>query len=115
MCSSDLIIDGQVVELATGMHPREAVSIETDPTHVTLYPGVEKTVHLQLRNYQEQDMEAMVSLAPPPGLEVDWTEQQITVPGKSWAGAPLTLRADTGGVYELQAVASFPGGRARGG
>jgi len=106
-----LIVNGQVVELATGMHPREAVTIETDPTHVTLYPGVEKTVHLQLRNYQEQDMETTVSLAPPPGLEVDWTKQQITVPGKSWAGAPLTLRADAGGVYELQAVASFPGGR----
>ena len=106
-----LIVDSQVIELATGMHPREAVTVETDPHHITLYPGVAKTVHLQLRNYQEQDMEATISLAPPPGLEVDWSEQQITVPGKSWAGAPLTVRADAGGVYELQAVASFPGGR----
>jgi len=106
-----LIIDGQVVELATGMRPREAVTIETDPYHVTLYPGVPKTVHLQLRNYQEQAIEAAISLAPPPGLDVDWAEREIVVPAKSWAGAPLTLRADTGGVYDLHAVASFPGGR----
>jgi RimJ/RimL family protein N-acetyltransferase len=106
-----LIIDGEVVELATGMRPRAAVTIETEPRHVTVFPDVCKTVHLQLRNYQEDAIEAAISLAPPPGLEVDWTERTITVPGKSYAGAPVALRAARGGVYDLQATAYFPGGK----
>lgn len=106
-----LIIDGEIVELATGMRPRAAVTIETDPKYVTLFPGVEKTVHLQLRNYQQEAIEATIALAPAPGLEVDWTERTIVVPGKSYAGAPIALRATTGGVYDLHATAHFQEGR----
>ena len=104
-----LIIDGEVVELATGMRPREAVVIETEPRYVTLYPGVEKTVHLQLRNYQPDEIEATVALVAAPGLKVDWAERSVTVPGKSYAGAPVTLQAATGGVYVLQATAYLKG------
>jgi RimJ/RimL family protein N-acetyltransferase len=106
-----LIIDGEVVELATGMRPRAAVVVETEPKYVTLYPGVEKTVHLQLRNYQPDAVEATVALVPAPGLEVDWTERSVIVPGKSYAGAPVTLRATAGGVYVLQATAYLNGHR----
>ena len=108
-----LIVGGEVVELATGMRPRAAVRIETDPKYVALYPGVPKTVHLQLRNDQPHEIEATLALAPPPGLEVDWTERAIVVPGKGYAGAPLTLCAAAGGVYDLQATAHFPGGQTR--
>ncbi|HUT20701.1 MAG TPA: GNAT family N-acetyltransferase, partial [Anaerolineae bacterium] len=108
-----LIVDGEVVELATGMRPRAAVSVETEPKYVTLYPGVGKTVHLQLRNYQPEEIEATIALAPAPGLEVDWTERTIVVPGKSYAGAPVTLRAAAGGVYDLQATAHLTGVKAR--
>jgi RimJ/RimL family protein N-acetyltransferase len=106
-----LIVDGEVVELATGMRPRAAVAIETDPKYVTLFPGVEKKVHLQLRNYQADEIEATIALAPAPGLEVDWTERTIAVPGKSYAGAPIALRATQEGVYELRATAYFQGGK----
>jgi len=106
-----LIVDGELVELATGMRPRAAVTVETDPRYVTLYPGVRKTVHLQLHNYQPDPIEVTISLAPSPGLETDWTEHTIAVPGKGDAGAPITLRAAAGGVYDLHATAHFAGGQ----
>jgi ribosomal protein S18 acetylase RimI-like enzyme len=106
-----LIVDGEVVELATGMRPRAAVTVETEPRYVTLYPGVAKTVHPQLRNYQPDEIEATIALTPAPGLEVDWTERTVAVPGKSYAGASVSLRAAAGGVYDLQATAHFAAGK----
>jgi len=100
-----------VVELATGMRPRAAVTVETEPKYVTLCPGVGKTVHLQLRNYQPDEIEATIALVPAPGLEVDWTERTIVVPGRSYAGAPIALRAAAGGVYDLQATAHITAGK----
>ncbi len=108
-----LIVDGEVIELATGMRPRAAVRIETEPKYVTLYPAVPKTVHLQLRNDQPNAIEATIALAPAPGLTADWTERTIVVPGKSHAGTPVTLCAGIGGVYDLQATAHFSGGKTR--
>ncbi len=106
-----LIIDGQVIELATGLRPQPAVSIELAPKYVTLFPGVSKTVNLQLRSHLDREIEATVSLVPSPGLEANWSECKIDVPQKNWAGAPVTLRADQPGIYELQATVIFGDGR----
>ncbi|MBN1580515.1 MAG: GNAT family N-acetyltransferase, partial [Anaerolineae bacterium] len=101
------IIDGQVIELATGLRPQPAVSVELSPRYVTLFPGVSKHVYLQLRSYLDREIEATVSLSPMPGLEIDWTEKRIALPKKSFAGAPITLSAADGGVYEIQATVYF--------
>ncbi|MBN1934718.1 MAG: GNAT family N-acetyltransferase [Anaerolineae bacterium] len=106
-----LIIDGEVIELATGLRPQPAVSVELAPKYVTLFPGVSKAVNLQLRSYLDREIEATVSLAPSPGLEVDWTERKIGVPQKNWGGAPVMLTADKSGIYELQATVIFDEGR----
>ena len=100
-----LIIDGQVLELGTGLRPRPAISISTAPNHVSLFPGVSKTVQLQLRSYLRQEVQTTISLAPAPGLSTDWTENQVTIPAKSFAGVPVTLTATDGGVYPLYATA----------
>ena len=101
------IIDGEVIELATGLHPRPAISVELAPRYVTLFPGVAQNVHLQLHNYIKREITATVSIAPTPGLVTDWTQKQITVPKKGWAGAPITLSAAQGGVYEIQTTIHF--------
>jgi GNAT superfamily N-acetyltransferase len=106
-----LILDGEVLELGTGLRPQKAVAIETAPKYVTLFPGVSKTVHLQLHSHLDQDVEATISLAPPPGLATDWTERKIAIPAKSFAGLPVTLRAAESGVYPLRATAYFAGGK----
>jgi GNAT superfamily N-acetyltransferase len=106
-----LIIDGEVLELGTGLRPQPAVAVNTDPRYVTLFPGVPKTVHLQLRSHLREDAEASISLSPTPGLTVDWTESKIAIPSKSFAGIPVTLQAANGGVYPLHATVYFGDGK----
>jgi hypothetical protein len=106
-----LIIDGQVLELGTGVQPRPAVAVSTAPEHVTLLPGVDKTVHLQLRSYVKQNTTLTVSLAPSPGLATDWTEKQVEIEAKSFAALPVTLNAAQGGVFPLFATVFLPEGK----
>ena len=102
-----LIINGEVLELGTGLRPRPAVAISTAPGYVTLFPGVAKTVLLQMRSYLKEEVEATVSLAPAPGLSTDWTQNELTIPAKSFAALPVTLTAAHGGVYPLHATAYY--------
>lgn len=106
------ILDGQVLELGTGVRPQPAVAVETAPRHVTLFPCVSKTIHLQLRSHLDREIEATISLAPTPGLSTDWTERQVQIPAKSFAAVPVELTsAAEGGVYPLLATVYFEGGR----
>lgn len=104
------IIDGEVVELGTGFRPQKAVEVSLAPAYVTLFPGVAKTVHVQLQSHLKEDVEATVSLAPAPGLSTGWTEATISIPAKSYAALPVTLQANAGGVYPLLATVYFEGG-----
>jgi len=105
-----LIIDGEVLELGTGLRPQPAVAVETAPRHVTLFPGVPKTIHVQLRSHLKQDVEATVSLASAPGLTTNWSEHRISIPAKSFAAVPVTVQANSGGVYPLHATVYFADG-----
>ncbi|MDF1515438.1 MAG: GNAT family N-acetyltransferase, partial [Anaerolineae bacterium] len=104
-----LIIDGEVLELGTGLRPQPAVNVSTAPKHVSLMPGVEKTVNIQLHSYFEQACQVTVRLTAPEGLRTDWTETALDLPGKSWGGVPVKLSAGQAGVYPLQVVVTFDG------
>lgn len=105
------IIDGEVLELGTGLRPQKAVEVSTSPEHITLFPGVATTVYVQMHSHLAADVDATISLAPAPGLHIDRTEGSVTIPAKSFAALPVTLRADAGGVYPLVATVYFDGGQ----
>ncbi|MBN1641431.1 MAG: GNAT family N-acetyltransferase [Anaerolineae bacterium] len=105
-----LVLDGEVLELGTGLRPRPAIAVSTEPRYVTLFPGVPKRVHLAFRSHLPEEVEATVRLAPEAGLGLDWREQRVSVPGKGFAGASVTLSADKGGVYPLYVSFGLPGG-----
>jgi GNAT superfamily N-acetyltransferase len=106
-----LIVDGEVLELGTGLQARPPVEVSTSPHHVTVFPAVSKTVHLRLRSRLRHDVEATVSLASPSGLSLDHTAHAVSIPAKSFAAVPIELRADEGGVYPLSATIYFEGGK----
>ncbi len=101
------IIDGEVLELGTGLRPQPAVAVSMHPEYVTLSPGVAKKVSLQLKSYLREETTATVTVTPAPGLSVDWTSREVAVPAKSWAGAEITLNAQLGGVYPLYVTVGF--------
>jgi len=104
------IIDGEVLELGTGVRPQPAVAVSTHPEYVTLSPGVSKKVSLQLKSYLREEAVATVTVTPAPGLSVGWTSSQVTLPAKGWAGAEITLSAEAGGVYPLHVTVGFSEG-----
>ena len=103
---SVLVVDGQVVELGTGLQPRPAVEVSTWPRHITLTPDAPQTVRLQLRSRYPRDIEATISAAPSPDLRTDWRQQRLTIPAQSYAGCDLELRA-AAGVHRLPITLSF--------
>ncbi|HNT77263.1 MAG TPA: GNAT family N-acetyltransferase [Anaerolineae bacterium] len=107
------IIEGEVLELGTGMRPHKPIEISLAPEHVTLLPGVAKTVQLQLHSRLKRDVAATVTLTPAPGLSADWTERAVALSAQGYAGLPVTLRADAGGVCPLLATAAFEGSATR--
>jgi len=135
-----LVVNGQLVELGTGLRPQPAVVVTVAPSRAILCPGVEQTIRLQLRNALDKPVQATLSLVAPPGLHVSIegstqqipegqriqgehegcslppsggdvregeTEIPVHLPPYGHAGFPLTVRAESSGVYPLQAEVSF--------
>lgn len=98
---SVLVIDGQVLELATGFRPRTAIEVSTYPEYVTLLPGVAQTIQIQLRSHLKWDIEATMSVAPEKGLATDWTQQPVSLPAEGYGSLAVTLQTDAAGVFEL--------------
>ncbi len=99
--TSLLLVDGEVIELGTGLRPRAAVEVSTYPDQITLMPNVQQTVRLHLRSHVPQALTATLSLTPEAGLTSDWTEQRVTLNPEGEAGLPLTLHATRAGVLAL--------------
>jgi hypothetical protein len=100
------VLDGQVLELATGLRPRPAIVLGSEPAAITLLPGVPQVVRLDLQSHLRQVVDATLSLTPAPGLSADWTEQTVQLPADGAASVMVTLTADTGGVFALPVVVS---------
>ena len=107
-----LVIDGQVLELGSGMRPRDAVEVQAEPRHITLAPGVPQTVELRLRSRLNEDVTAALSLAPSPGLSAETPHVTVAIPAGGLVGVPVRLLAGVGGVYELPVTLSLPLGGA---
>ena len=98
---SVLVVDGMIVELATGLRPRTGVEVSTHPGHITLLPGVERTVRVQLRSRLKKNVEARLSIAPEKGLTSDWTQKTTSLGAEGYEGIPITLKADSDGAFEF--------------
>lgn len=105
-----LVIDGDVLELGTGMRPGAAIEIESIPEYITLMPGIEQAAELQLRSRLDQPISATVALAPAPGLTANWGQQEVQLPAHGVIGLPVTLKAEQAGVLALAVTVRFPWG-----
>lgn len=105
-----LLVDGQVIELGTGLRPQRAIEIDTHPAPISISASNSRDVHVQLRNRMKQDVEAKVSVAPVSGLTSDWTEKQVSLAAEGYAGVPITLTTEGSGSFELPISVSFEAG-----
>lgn len=102
-----LLINGELLELGSGFHPEPAVIVETMPRWFAVAPGVERALHVQVRNELELMVEAHVDLIAPLGLEIDRQSFGVTLAGHGHSGFPLKVKAEEPGVYLIQASIKF--------
>jgi len=104
-----LVVGGDVVELGTGVRPRPAVKISTQPAYPVLLPGQPATVHVQLHNHLDRPVEGIVSLAPEPGLHADWEglRRAFRLEAQGYAGLPLVVTCQDAGAVPLRLSASI--------
>ena len=103
------VIGGQVVELGTGVRSRQAIEISTEPAVPLLLPGQPSTIHVQLQNHLDRPLRGVVSLAPEPGLSVDWESlsREFHLDAQGYAGLPLTATCAQTSAVLLRFIASF--------
>lgn len=108
-----LVVDGQLIELATGLRPRPALAVTTEPAAVSLTPGRSQSLLLQLESGLDYPISAIVGLIPPAGLTTDWRQQRVTIPAKGYGGLPIEVHCTAGGVYELEVALAVEAGERR--
>ena len=102
-----LQIDGQPLELGTGLRYGPAVEFSLYPEVVSLLPGRPQTVHLQLRNRTKAGLTGTLQLEIPEGLRIEDLDPVVTVGPEEYAGFPVTLTAERPGFYALEAAAEI--------
>ncbi len=102
-----LLVDGELLELGTGLRPEPAVVVETMPRRFTTAPGAERTIHVQLRNALDMPVKGHLSLVAPPGLTISRNSRDVDLPPYGQLGLPLTVQAQAPGVHPIQAFLTF--------
>lgn len=107
---SILRIGEQEAELFSGLRPRAALALDTDPERITLRQGVEQVVNLQLHSALADSASVALSLVLPQGLHADWTANHVDLPTQGHATVQVRLSADEEAVYKLPLRCLFQDG-----
>jgi hypothetical protein len=104
-----------VVELSTGLRPRDALEITTLPNHLTLAPGTGRTVTVRMRNRLTSAAKVELRAIGAEGLDLSWTSQSLEVDAEGWCGAELEVAVPPGPAkaysLDLAAIAEADGNR----
>lgn len=94
-------LNGDEVELFSGLRVRKPLSLDAEPAQITLSPGVPGAVKLQLHSELDRPLDATLRITPPEGLRLDWTCRDATIPAKGHITLPLSVTCADEGAYSL--------------
>ena len=107
-------IDYQSFNLRTGLRTKQAVEIESDPEFISVVPGTEKTININLRTNLKKRVKGRVRLKTD-GLDLDKTAAPFSVQKDRFSGVPLTIKATSPETkcYSIKTWAEFEGHRTK--
>jgi len=105
--SSQIVIGGEVSELGTGLRPKNAVTIFTEPTEISLVPGQVADVRICMRSTLKKKARGKLHIAPAEGLELECPNRAFTIPAEAMAGVPVRLTPQREEVFVLKAQADL--------
>jgi len=68
---SNLILDGKLMPLATGLRVKQPVELAFDPYHMIGRPGSEEALIINISNHLKRNVEGEVLAVPPEGVAID--------------------------------------------
>jgi RimJ/RimL family protein N-acetyltransferase len=103
-------IDDESFTLATGLCYRPAVELNLEPETVTLLPGEEKTVLLQIRSRAKRPLSGTIALQHNQHISTSWTDHPFDIDSEGYAGIPVSISGDQVGGHVLNLAATMPDG-----
>ena len=105
------VLGQELVELAAGMTPRQAVEVEPAPEPISLPADVEMPWRLNLRNRLKSPVEVTLQAIGRGGVSADLAERTVRLGPEGRAGVDMTLASDRPGVGGLSVTAEVADGR----
>jgi len=101
-------IDDQSFNLRTGLRTKQAIEIESDPEFISVVPGTERTININLRNNLKKRAKGRIRFKTN-GLDLDKTAAPFSVQKDRFSGVPLTIKATSPETkcYSIKAWAEF--------
>ncbi|MCP5094990.1 MAG: GNAT family N-acetyltransferase, partial [Chloroflexi bacterium] len=109
---TQITIDGEAFSLATGLCYRPAVELSMEPETVTMLPGQEKTVLLQVQSRTKRPLSGIIILQPSDGITTNWESHPFEVDAEGYTAVPVTIRGLEAGGHTLKLSATMPDGYA---
>ncbi|MBC7238179.1 MAG: hypothetical protein H5T69_20230, partial [Chloroflexi bacterium] len=98
---SILRLGDKEVELFSGLRVQKPLSLDTDPAELSLAPKRRTALRLQLHSKMDRPAAAIIQLAPPSGLEVEWRQKRVELPAEGHLTIPLEVVPAGEGIYTL--------------
>jgi len=105
--NSQIVMAGEVSELGTGLRPRHAVTIFTEPPDISLVPGQVADARICMRSFVKKQARGTLHITPAEGLSLECPERTFTIPAEGTAGIPVRLTPKRPGVFVLKTRAAL--------
>ncbi|MCP5009801.1 MAG: GNAT family N-acetyltransferase [Aestuariibacter sp.] len=102
-----LRLDGEELNLGSGLHYEPAADISLYPSPVTITPELAQTVWVQVKNQLDRPMRGELQIVTTDGLTTDWQRRAFAADAQGYAGIPLQLSCRQEGTPQLELMATF--------
>jgi len=92
---SNLILDGKLMPLATGLRVKQPVELTFDPNHMIGSPGLEESLIINIRNHMKEDIEGEVLAVPPQGVQIIPSAASFRADANGSAGVGFLVRVSS--------------------
>lgn len=89
---SNLILDGRLMPLATGLRVKQPVDLTFDPHHMIGRPGFEESLIINIRNHVKKDIKGEVLAVPPEGVQMSPSAANFRADANGFAGVEYLVR-----------------------
>jgi len=93
---SNLMLDGMLIPLATGLRVKQPVELTFDPHHMIGRPGSEEALIINIGNHLKKNVEGEVLAVPPEGVQMTPSAASFSVEANGFTGVKFLVHVSRG-------------------